>query len=234
MNNYIVKDSIKRKYMRNLYLSDITMWAPGLESDENLWKEWAAGKTQIALTNESPKLEYTSPLFRRRLSQITKMTVHVVHSLLEKSHIDKETKIVFTSQRGEIARTFSVTKDLVQENMILPASFSLSVFNTPISSATLAFGLKGGYSVIYPSKGDFSQAFKAAIAPVLAGNEKEVILVYADELVPEEYGDKRPEENIPLAFACVISSNEKDKCITFDDFSNIEKSPVEFLRFLLQ
>ena len=119
----MVKDSIKRKYMRNLYLSDITMWAPGLGSDENLWKEWAAGKTQIALTNESPKLEYTSPLFRRRLSQITKMTVHVVHSLLEKSHIDKETKIVFTSQRGEIARTFSVTKDLVQENMILPASF---------------------------------------------------------------------------------------------------------------
>ena len=234
MNNYIVKDSIKRKYMRNLYLSDITMWAPGLESDDAQWKEWSAGNAEISLSNESPKLEYTSPLFRRRLSQITKMTVHVVHLLLEKSHIDKETKIVFTSQRGEIARTFSVTKDLVQENMILPASFSLSVFNTPISSATLAFGLKGGYSVIYPSKGDFSQAFKAAVAPVLAGTEKEIMLVYADELVPEAYADKRPEENIPLAFACIVSSEKKDNCIAFDDFSNVEKSPVEFLRFLLK
>ena len=230
----MVKDSIIWKYMRNLYLSDITMWAPGLESNVSSWKEWAAGKTEIPASNESPKLEYTSPLFRRRLSQITKMTVHVIHSLLEKSHVDKETKIVFTSLRGEIARTFSVTKDLVQENMVLPASFSLSVFNTPVSSATLAFGLKGGYSVIYPSKEDFSQAFKAAVAPVLAGTEKQIILVYADELVPDAYGDKRPAENIPLAFACIISSEKKDNCIAFDDFSNIEKSPVEFLRLLIK
>ena len=230
----MVKDSIIWKYMRNLYLSDITMWAPGLESNDSSWKEWAAGKTEIAASNESPKLEYTSPLFRRRLSQITKMTVHVIHSLLEKSHVDKETKIVFTSLRGEIARTFSVTKDLVQENMVLPASFSLSVFNTPVSSATLAFGLKGGYSVIYPSREDFSQAFKAAVAPVLAGTEKQIILVYADELVPDAYGDKRPAENIPLAFACIISSEKKDNCIAFDDFSNIEKSPVEFLRLLIK
>ena len=170
--------------MRNLYISNITAWAPGLGSDNTLWNEWANDNASIELTNESPKLEYTDPLFRRRLSQITKMTVHVIHGVLEQSHISKETKLIFMSLRGEIARTLSVTKGLVQDNMILPAGFSLSVFNTPISSATLAFGLKGGYSVIYPSESDFSQAFKAAVAPVLAGTEKELILAYADELVP--------------------------------------------------
>ena len=225
---------MKRNYMRNIYLSDITAWAPGLESDETLWTQWAEGKTEILQSNDSPKLEYTSPLFRRRLSQITKMTVHVVHSLLEKTNIDKETKIVFTSLRGEISRTFSVTKDLIEEGMILPASFSLSVFNTPVSSATLAFGLKGGYSVIYPSRSDFSEAFKAAAAPVLAGTEKEIILVYADELVPEVYGDKRPAENIPMAFACIVSAEKKDSGICIDDFSKLEKSPVEFLRGLIK
>ena len=116
----------------------------------------------------------------------------------------------------------------------MPAGFSLSVFNTPISSATLAFGLKGGYSVIYPSESDFSQAFKAAVAPVLAGTEKELILAYADELVPEAYGDKRPAENIPLAYAFVISSEKKDNCICIEDFSNLGKSPVDFLKFLLK
>ena len=220
--------------MRNIYLTNITMWAPGLASDPDLWKKWAENKESIALSNESPKLEYTSPLFRRRLSQITKMTVEVVHSLLEKSHVNKETKLEFISLRGEIARTFSVTKGIIEDGMILPAGFSLSVFNTPISSTTLAFGLKGGYSVIYPSNNDFKQSFMAALAPVLAGTEKEVILVYADELVPEAYGDKRPVENIPLAFACLVSSEEKDDCIVFEDFSNVGKSPVEFLRFLLK
>ena len=223
--------------MKEIYISGITKWAPGLCDDEALWQSWANDDStgaQIEQTKESPKLEYTDPLFRRRLYKITKMTVHVVHSLLEKTHVSKETKIVFISLRGEIEREFTINKGIIEDGMILPAGFSLSVFNTPVSSATLAFGLKGGYSVLYPSKNDFSEAFKAAVAPVLAGTEKEIILVYADELVPDVYGDKRPEENIPLAFACLVSSQQKDKNIVLEDFSNVGKSPVEFLRFLLK
>lgn len=218
--------------MKNFYISNITAWAPGLSDDEKLWSDWANDKIQIEQIKESPKLEYTDPLFRRRLSQITKMTVHVVHNLLDKSHVDKETKIVFISLRGEIEREFTINKGLIEDGMILPAGFSLSVFNTPISSATLAFGLKGGYSVIYPSRNNFADAFKTAIAPVLAGTEKEIILVYADELVPDSYGDIRPKENIPCAFACIVSAEVKNNCISFDDFSTVTESPVEFLKYL--
>jgi len=218
--------------MKNFYISNVTAWAPGLGDDENLWRDWANNKIQIEQIKESPKLEYTDPLFRRRLSQITKMTVHVVHNLLEKSHVNKETKIVFISLRGEIEREFTINKGLIEDGMILPAGFSLSVFNTPISSATLAFGLKGGYSVVYPSKNNFQDAFKLAVAPILAGTEKEVILVYADELVPEMYGDKRPENNTPKAFACIVSSEKKDNCICFEDFSNITSSPDDFLKYV--
>lgn len=220
--------------MNKFYISNVTAWAPGLTDDISAWKEWANDNAVIEQIKESPKLEYTDPLFRRRLSQITKMTVHVVHSLLEKTNINKETKIVFVSLRGEIEREFTINKGLIEDGMILPAGFSLSVFNTPISSATLAFGLKGGYSVIYPSKNNFADAFKTAVAPVLAGTEKEIIFVYADELVPELYQDKRPEENIPLAFACVISSESKENGIEFDDFTNLEKSPSKFLKYLLR
>ena len=222
--------------MKEIYISDISKWAPGLADDESLWQSWARGdaQTKIEQIKESPKLEYTDPLFRRRLSQITKMTVHVVHNLLEKTNISKDTKIVFISLRGEIEREFTINKGIIEDGMILPAGFSLSVFNTPVSSATLAFGLKGGYSVLYPSKNDFKQAFEAAVAPILAGTEKEIILIYADELVPEFYGDKRPSENIPLAFACVVSSQKKDNGIILNDFSDVGKSPVDFLRFLLK
>lgn len=220
--------------MKSFYLSDITAWAPGLGDDKTAWQNWANGQAQIEQIKESPKLEYTDPLFRRRLSQITKMTIHVVHNLLEGSHVNPETKIVFISLRGEIEREFTINKGLIEDQMILPAGFSLSVFNTPISSATLAFKLKGGYSVIYPSKNNFADAFKSAVAPVLAGTEKEIILVYADELVPELYGDKRPKENLPLAFAGLISSEKKDTCITFDDFANVPASPAEFLKYVLQ
>lgn len=220
--------------MKNIYFSDITVWAPGLASDDELWQEWANDVIPIEQIKESPKLEYTDPLFRRRLSQITKMTVHVIHNLLEKSHINPETKIVFISNRGEIEREFTINKGLIEDDMILPAGFSLSVFNTPVSSATLAFGLKGGYSVIYPSKGNFKDAFRTAAAPVLAGTEKKIILVYADELVPEVYGEKRPDDNYPLAFAGIIASEKTTNCISFDDFSNVPESAQEFIKLILK
>lgn len=199
--------------MKSLYLSDIVSFVP-----EN--------------PSEAPKLEFTDPLFRRRLSQISKMTVQVVHDLVEKNPVDDDTKLVFVSLRGEIKREFTINELLIEDGSILPASFSLSVFNTPVALATLALKLHGGYSVIYPSKNDFSDAFKMAVSPVLAGTEKEIILVYADELVPEEYGDKRPSENVPLAFACRVSLEKKDNSVLLEDLDGVSSSPVEFHKFL--
>lgn len=232
--------------MKEIFISDISAWAPGLGDEEAKWQDWLEGKTLIEQSKESPKLEYTDSLFRRRLSQITKMTVHVIHNLLEKTNVDKNTKIVFVSLRGEIEREFTINKSLIEDNMILPAAFSLSVFNTPVSSATIAFGLKGGYSVIYPSKNNFADAFKISVAPVLAGTEDKIIFVYADELVPEYYGDKRPEENFPCAFSFLVSGKEqslnasKNNTIKIFDIgegiyslNNISSSPLSFLRSLL-
>jgi len=221
--------------MNKLYISNVTAWAPGLADDAENWKAWKEGKMEISCIKESPKLEYTDPLFRRRLSQITKMTVQVVYNLLEKSGIDPETKINFISLRGEIEREFTINKTLIQDNMILPAGFSLSVFNTPIASATLAFKLKGGYTVILPSKGNFDSALKNALAPVLAGTEEKIMLVYADEFVPDYYGDKRPLQNIPLAFAAIVSSKplQSSDSKDFSCLDSIYISPVDFLKAIL-
>ncbi|MBP3710787.1 MAG: beta-ketoacyl synthase chain length factor [Treponema sp.] len=185
-------------------VSHIAAWAPGITSADD-WKKWATGELHIACTKDAPKLEYTDMLFRRRLSQISKMTVQVVHDVLERAPHAKTLKQVFISCRGELAREFSVSKTLVEEHAILPANFSLSVFNTPIALATIALGLRGGYSVIYPSKGDFCAAFQGACAPLFAGSENKILLVYADEFAPEEYSAFGTASYEPLAFAAILS-----------------------------
>ena len=101
---------------------------------------------------EKPKLEFADPLFKRRLSQITRMTVQVLHDLVEEFPSAREYKQVFVSFRGEIEREFTINRGIIQDGEILPAGFSLSVFNAPIAAATLCLKLKSGYSVIYPSK----------------------------------------------------------------------------------
>lgn len=215
--------------MSEVFILKPVMWAPGLENDPEKWKKWLAGAADIEKSKAAPKLEYTDPLFRRRLSQVSKMTVHVIHDFSEKYGLDKDTKVIFVSLRGEIAREFSINQGIIEDRTILPAGFSLSVFNTPVALATIAFGLTGGYSAIYPSKGDFSSALKTAVAPVLCGDEKNIVLVYADELVPECYGV----DSTPLAFAALLSSEKTESNVELADIVE-EKSPVDFLKALLK
>lgn len=220
--------------MNPIFISNISCWAPSLYDDDSNWELWASEKTEIPCLKESPKLEFTDPLFRRRLSQISKMTIQVTHELFENTYINRDTKLVFISLRGEIEREFSINEGIIEDNAILPASFSLSVFNTPIAITTLALKLKGGYSVIYPSKNDFSHALKAAIAPVLAETEKQIILIYADELIPDVYKENHSSKNEPFAFAALISSKEAVNSIKLDDINNICTEPSAFLKKLLK
>lgn len=178
----------------------------------------------------SPKLEWTEAIFRRRLSQLTKMTVQVVHDIFSDGMLDKNTKLVFVSFRGELEREFKVNKTLIQEESILPAAFSLSVFNAAIAQATIALGLKGGYTCVFPSGADFASGVLSAAAPVLAqGGDSKTVLVYADENVPDYYKEFLQGPNEPLAFAALLSSQKTDNSVELD-LENIPRSPREFVQ----
>ena len=195
-----------------MFIRDLCVWQPPADD-----------------LSASPKLEWTEAIFRRRLSQLTKMTVQVARDVFEKSGADKKTKIVFLSFRGELEREFKVNKTLIQEESILPAAFSLSVFNAAIAQATIALGLKGGYSCVFPSGADFASGFLAAAAPVLAGTEENIVFIYADENVPDYYKEFLKGSNEPLALAALLSSQKGQNGIECD-LKNIPRSPQEFIQ----
>lgn len=155
---------------------------------------------------EMPKLEYCDPLFKRRLSQITRMTIEAIHGLGEEA---AGSKLVFTSFRGEIARQLKINKGLVEDADVMPASFSISVFNTPAAAATIALKMKAGYTCIYPTENNFRAAFISAAASILCSSEKQIVFSYADELIPEEYKDCIGyTDKQPLALACILTSEK--------------------------
>ena len=185
---------------------------------------------------EQPKLEYVDSLFRRRLSQLTRMTIEALHGLIADADDDFKksvisSKLVFASFRGEIARQLKINKGLVEDADVMPAPFSLSVFNTPPAAATIALGMKAGYTAIYPSEDNFSSALLAAASSLLCASEKQVIFAYADEKIPEEYKNcKNYIEESPLAFACLLSSEKTDGAIEFNlDSEELKKlKPADF------
>lgn len=193
-----------------LYATKPACWAPGLDGDA-AWKDWLEGRRAIERTDAQPPLSFTPPLFRRRLSQLSRMTVQVVHDALELAGLGAGPEAAplrqsFVSFRGELARQLSINRTLITEQDVLPASFSLSVFNTPMALASIACGLTGGYSVLFPPADAFYDGFCAACAPLLCGEEDRLLFVYADEAVPAEYAAFCPDDADPLAFATVLSA----------------------------
>ncbi|MDR1586041.1 MAG: beta-ketoacyl synthase chain length factor [Treponema sp.] len=186
-----------------------TSWAPGLAGPED-WREWAGGGREIEKSKTGPPLEFTDPLFRRRLSQVSRMTIQVLHDL---APFSEQTKIVFVSFRGEIAQQFKINRMLVEEGGLSPAAFSQSVFNTPPALAAAALNLRAGYSALYPGKDLFRTGFLAAAAAILSGTARESVLVYADELCPSEYGRLCPEDKRPLAFAALLCAQNEGRTL---------------------
>lgn len=238
---------VNKNIGKKVYSSSFFCWAPGVESKSE-WREWQRNERAIIKEKKLPKLEFVDSLFKRRLSQLSRMTIQVIHDLLEEYPQYRNSKQVFISFRGEIERQFSINKEIIEDKEVMPAGFSLSVFNTPIATATICLKLKGGYSAIYPSpfiqysqtenssikmtdktNMTFSDAFKAASSSVLCGDEENIILVYADELVPDVYGSLRPEDNEPMAFACILSAKETVDCAKLIDIDKIQDEK-KFLR----
>ena len=210
------------------YITRLSAWAPGLGSPGE-WDEWARGKRQMLCSSESPEITFTDPLFRRRLSQISKMTIQVVHDL---APVQEETKMIFLSFRGELSKQYKINKMQIEEGAITPAVFSFSVFNAPVALAAMALGLKGGYSAIYPGKNSFRDGLKSAYAALHSGEENELIFVYADEEIPPEYASLISDRPPPFAFALLL--NRKIGIVPLSPLNETAETPHDFLKSLLR
>jgi len=229
-----------------IYISRLSAWAPGINNSDE-WDQWAQGKREISLDTKGPAIEFTDSIFRRRLSQISRMTVQVVHGLLP---IKEDTKMFFVSFRGELSRQYQINKMLIEEKSLMPAAFSLSVFNAPAALASIAFGLKGGYSALYPGNNSFSASLMAVQAAAqtafqetqfqetqFQGASDELIFIYADEQALPEYGCYVNECTPPVAFAFLLTREPQSICIPFslltEGESCLSGSPLDFLRRIL-
>ena len=216
-----------------LYITRFSAWALGIEGVAE-WNEWAMGRRQMSSGREAPDIAFTDSMFRRRLSQISKMTIQVVHSLLP---LNNHTKMLFLSLRGEISMQYKINKMQIEEGALMPAAFSLSVFNAPAALATMALGLKGGYSAVYPGGNSISSALitakAAAEAAFITGKAEELVVVYADEDLPPEYSSLMPECHPPLAFSFVLSNKPEAGAISLSSMNLGMDSPADFLKSLL-
>lgn len=177
------------------------------------WSCWSPSSEEGSV--RGPGLPYVSSLFRRRLSQISRITIQVIHDVLPYA---QGSPIVFISTNGESSRQMQINRMLVQDGEILPAPFSLSVFNTPPAVASIALNITAGYSAIYPEKNLFEEGFVYGASIIFSGDADSVILVFADERLPSEYAViADPAENTqPCGAAFVLSGTGDSGSLEID------------------
>ena len=217
------------EFAEDTYITRLSAWAPGITGSGE-WDEWAHDKRNILSEVKAPDITYTDSTFRRRLSQISKMTIQVIHDLLP---LGEETRILFFSFRGELSREYQLFKMYMEEGELSPAAFSLSGFNTPVALASIAFSLKGGYSALYPAKNSFFACLKAAQAALHSCKSNDIVLVYADENIPPDCKCFFKEYPVPVAFGLLLSRHSQSASIALSSINAKEDNPLAFLKHLI-
>lgn len=160
-----------------------------------------------------PKLAFVPMLFRRRLSDLSKMVAYVVHDI---SDGYAPVPMIFASEFGEIQRQFKISSGILSSGEISPAMFSLSVFNAPVAAASIIEKNTTGYSAVFAGKRSFEDGLREASAPLLSGRETERIFVFADESIPSAYSKISPYPNPVCALAMRLSTEPAEAICELD------------------
>jgi hypothetical protein len=219
----------------SLCLKAWSAWAPGLETMQAI-KSWGRGEKAIRKTAETPALEFLPPLFRRRLSQLSKMVLHIGHSLMPP---EKQTPCVFASHYGEINKQYKISKQLIDTQEVSPAAFSLSVFNAPAFLLSIAETNKEVTSAVYSGAQCLSVAFLEMLGFLNSGIEENCMIIFGDENIPSAYHSLFKSVPEPYAFGILFSSTVKpgsSACtvgITQSDNNKSPSHPLSLLRWLV-
>lgn len=188
---------------QSVYILDWTAWSPGISAVDE-WAQWAAGERSLEKTAVSPPIGHVEPMFKRRFSQLTRMTLHVGHRILA-AH--PGIKTAFASVYGEINQQYKITTALLEAGEVSPANFSLSVFNTPVGALSIVEKNSAGYVTCFPGPDCFRQGMLETATAVLSGADSLRLFICADELLPESYWPLVECVPVPHALALLVSAS---------------------------
>lgn len=184
-------------------VSKFVAWAPGLETPLD-WSGWAKIPHIIEL-DDKPKVAAVPANTRRRLTRWGRMSLEVASACIEQ--IDENTPCVFASRHGDTHRTLKLLEAIAEGEALSPTAFSLSVHNSSVGIFSIVQKLFVGALAIAGGKETLAEALVAVVG-LLSEGHKKVLLVQADEPLASFYQRDADEEDMPYAFAMVLSLSE--------------------------
>jgi hypothetical protein len=209
-------------------------WAPNLISHTD-WQDWAVGK-KLPGDDYSAQIPTGNipPMQLRRLSNLTKMSLKVA---LECTHEGENVESIFASRYGEWTQTLKLLQSISSNEEVSPAGFSMSVHNTAAGIYSILAKNTESYTAIAGCSATFAATMLEAIGRLQT--QKHVLVVIAEEAIPEIYSKLFPKSIMPYAIGLLIGRQDDPKSIaTFKiNFGSNKTNDIEaldFLKWLLQ
>ncbi|WP_162306108.1 beta-ketoacyl synthase chain length factor [Oleisolibacter albus] len=154
-------------------------------STQTEWSEWLDG-ARVPDPSWSPKLDFLPPLQYRRYSRLSRLALSVARSLLQGN--SGRPHLVFASRFGEYDVTYALLCALAKGELLSPAAFSMSVHNTGAALCSITNGLDGHATAIAAGPDSLEFAVLESWSLLQAGEAEDVLMVYAEEPLPDCYG----------------------------------------------
>ena len=154
-------------------------------------------KTYCTKNAKSTDVSFLHPMARRKLTPVDKTALCIMNecfsSLDEKN---RNIKIVFASQYGELDNLNKLIKQYTEENEVSPATFSGSVHNSAVGQFSLLNRITKSYNSISAEEFTFEAGLTEA---VLTASDCDVLYCYCDAITPDT----------AHGFGCIIGHNNK-------------------------
>jgi len=180
------------------------------------WFYWPADTGQDAALSEPaapvyhwPELPQVPAMQRRRLSPLTKIAFHTAFS----QTISNTTPLVFASRHGDLHKTLELLRDVATQQPLSPTQFALSVHNAIAGQYSIFSQHQAEHSSVAAGDSSLHYALLEAFAMLQAADCPDVLVVYADQPVPEVYQCFTAQPAAPVAMALLLS-NEQGLAVT--------------------
>lgn len=173
------------------------------------WISWSRGEVVEGAPTE-PDISMIPSMQRRRMSRFSKIMVSTATQCIGEIH--EPPMCVFATRHGELTRTLKIIGDIVSSHDVSPTDFSMSVHNTALGLYSIFNENKLPSTLVVAGQDTFGSAMLEAGIFLNRFPGKTVLLVYADEPVPEPLVtfDELPKEAISLALLLSAPSEARD------------------------
>jgi hypothetical protein len=179
-----------------------TAWAPGLP-DRASWEQWLRHVALHLPHHDTPACAHIPPLLRRRCSFLARMVLDVAFRVCEETQTPPhQVHTIYCSRHGEMQTLRTLFDDLAAASPLSPTFFGNAVHHTPTGYWSITAQNPLISRTISGGEQSFAYGYLEASCLLSQYPEQPVLLVVADEILPEPFATAQ--HSPPLSYAVAL------------------------------